>query len=256
MRAGYQARAVGRAFQILEQLARTAGGLTITDLSRGLGISKSTVHGITAALEEVGAVARDRQTKRYTLGLTLFELGRSAYARADLKDVARPLMEELMQKTRESVFLGVRHGDHVSILDIVESTSDLKITSPVGTRIPLVAGATGKVLLASLDEAQRQDQVGAAPLKRYTENTIVDPERYLDLLRGVREQGYATDDEEYISGVRAVAAPIHAPGQPLSAIWVVGFTPSMTDEKLQAVARETLAAARAIQRRLAEQEER
>jgi DNA-binding IclR family transcriptional regulator len=193
-------------------------------------------------------VFRDGKTKRYTPGVTLLELGRAAYARVDWKDLARPVMETLMEKTQESVFLGTRNGRHVSILEIVESGQDLKITAPVGTRIPLMAGATGKVILASMEEAEARGLVRAGKLTRYTDNTVTDPDRYLDELGTVRRTGYAVDDEEYLSGVRAVAAPIPGESRLPSAIWVVGFTARITGEKMKFMAEETKAAAAAISR--------
>ncbi|MGD9071450.1 MAG: helix-turn-helix domain-containing protein, partial [Desulfobacterales bacterium] len=133
MAENYKAPIVKKTFKVLRLIARTPNGLTLSDLARELGIGKSTVHGIISALEEEGAIIRDPRTKKFALGVTLFELGRSAHARIDLKDAARPFMEELMAHIRESVFLGVRNLDHVTIIDIVESTHNLKITSPVGT---------------------------------------------------------------------------------------------------------------------------
>lgn len=242
----YQAPTVRKAFQILELVSRSEHGLKISDLSRELGISKSTVHGIAAALEDQGAVIRDSRTKRYTLGLTLFELGQRAYARFDLKDVARPFMEELMARTAETVFLGVRNGDHVAILDSVDSSGELKITSPVGTRIPLTAGATGKAILAALPPEDALALVRSIGLHPYTTKTIIDPERYAVELARVRRDGYALDDEEYMRGVRAVAATIHTTGGAMSAIWVVGFTPSMSASKMRTIASETRATAEAI----------
>lgn len=251
----YQAPTVGKAFQILELVSRAAEGLKISELSQELGISKSTVHGIAAALEDAGALIRDSRTKRYSPGLTLFELGQRAYARFGLREVARPFMEALMTATAETVFLGVRNGDHVSILDSVESTQELKITSPIGTHIPLLAGATGKVFLASMAESEARTLVEACVevsggLKRYTSKTIVEPGRYLAELEAVRRRGYALDDEEYIRGVRAVAAPVRGEGRPSSAIWVVGFTPGMSATKMKAIALETRAAAEAISARV------
>jgi len=242
----YRAPTVEKAFQILEILSASDQGLTISDLFRASGISKSTVHGITAALEDAGAVVRDAGTKRYSLGLTLFELGRAVYSRIALKDVARPFMEDLMARTRESVFVGTRSGDHISILDLVESTQDLKITAPIGTRIPLLAGATGKVFLASMPQDRAAKLIRSLGLRRHTERSITDPEQYLEELEKVRTDGYATDDEEYISGVRAVASPIMGSGRQMSAIWVVGFTPSMSAGKMTVIAKETKLAAEAI----------
>jgi DNA-binding IclR family transcriptional regulator len=248
----YKAPIVGKAFSILRLLSKSERGETLSDLSRHLDISKSTALGIVSALEEEGAVARDEQTRRYTLGLTLFELGHAVEARIDLNDIARPFMQDLMRKTRESVFLGTRSGDYITILEIVESTKDLKITAPVGTRIPLLAGATGKVFLASVPQERARELVRPRALRRYTDNTITDPVRFLEAVEKARRDGYALDHEEYIPGVRAVAAAIRNGGRKLSAIWVVGFTPSMEEENLRRIAKETRRTAEAIGRRLQE----
>ena len=246
----YQAPTVKKAFQILDLVARRDQRMTLSALSRELGISKSTVCGITKALEGIGAIVRDDRTRRYSLGVTLFELGRKAYARIDLRDTVRPIMESLMQSTRQSVFLGIRSGDHVAIVDIVESTQDLKITAHIGARLPLLVGATGKIFMALMAEQEAYELIHAMKLRRDTERSIVDPDRYIEEVRRSREQGYALDYEEYMQGVRAVAAPIRSDGWQLSAIWVVGFTQSMRDERMSAIAMETKEAAAVISRKI------
>lgn len=245
----YQAPSVKKAFQILDLVARRDRRLTISDLSRELGISKSTVHGIAQVLEAMGAVVRDDKTRRYSLGITLFELARTVYARIDLKDIARPIMEELMRSTRQTVFLGIRSGDHVSIVDIVESTQDLKITAHIGARLPLLVGATGKIFIASMEEQEAAELIRAVKLRQDTEKSITDPDQYLEEVRKARACGYALDDEEYMQGVRAVAASIHVPGRQMSAIWVVGFSQSVGIERMVAMAVATKSAADAISRK-------
>lgn len=249
----YGAPSVKKAFEILGALSSSKEGLGVSEIARGLNMAKSTVHGMTSTLEELGAVMRDPQTKRYRLGLTLFELDRLAYSQIDLKTLARPIMEELMEKTQASVFLGISSWDHVTILDIVESRQDLKITAPIGTTIPLFAGAVGKVFLASMKEEQTEKIIRSKGLTRFTENTIVDPEVYYQELRRVRKMGYAVDDEEYILGVRAVASPIVGLGQLMSAIWVVGFKASLDEKKMKALITLTRKAAEDISRRIQEQ---
>ena len=83
-------------------------------------------------------------------------------------------------------------------------------------------------------------------LPRYTEKSITDPKRYLEEIRTVQQTGYATDDEEYISGVRAVASSINGEKNLMSAIWVVGFKMNMDNGKMAAIARETKHTAEAI----------
>lgn len=245
----YQAPTVKKAFQILDLVARRDKRLTLSDLSRELGISKSTMHGIAQALEGIGAIVRDKKTKRYTLGITLFELAHTVYTRMDLKDIARPVLEDLMRSTRQTVFLGIRSGDRVSIIDIVESTQDLKITAHIGARLPLLAGATGKVFMASLADNEAAQMIRTAGLRQNTENSITNPGRYIEEIRKARIAGYALDNEEYLQGVRAVAAPIHVPGRQASAIWVVGFSQSLTFEKMTSIAVATKDAAESISRR-------
>jgi len=162
-------------------------------------------------------------------------------------------MEELMEKTQTSVFLGILNWDHVTVLDIVESRQDLKITAPVGTTMSPFAGAVGKVFRASMDEEQTIKIVNTKGLPRFTENSIVNPELYFEELRKVRETGYAVDDEEYIMGVRAVASPIPGLGQLMSAIWTVGFKAALDDKKMKTLIHETLKASEAISRRIKKQ---
>ncbi len=249
----YGAPSVKKAFAILNAISSSREGLGVSELAKKLKLAKSTVHGMTSALEELGAVMRDPRTKKYKLGFTLLEIGRSAYSQIDLKTAARPVTEDLMEKTRTSIFLGILNWDHVTILDIVEARQDLNITAPVGSNIPLFAGAVGKVILASMDQEQAIKIINSKGLPRFTDNSIVDPELYHKELKQVREKGYAVDDEEYIMGVRAVASPLMGLGQLRSAIWAVGFKASLDDVHMKTLAGKTHKAAKTISQRIQEQ---
>jgi IclR family transcriptional regulator, KDG regulon repressor len=249
----YDAPSVKKAFAILGAISSSSEGLGVSELAKDLKLAKSTVHGMTSALEELGAVMRDPLTKKFKLGFTLLEIGRSAYSQIDLKTSARPVIEELMEKTQTSVFLGILNWDHVTILDVVEASQDLKITAPVGSTIPLLAGAVGKVFLAIMPEEQAAKIVKSKGLPRFTANSIVDTPTFFQELIQVREKGYAVDDEEYIMGVRAVASPLIGLGQLRSAIWAVGFKASLDEKKMQMLSGETQKAAKTISRRIQEQ---
>jgi len=249
----YSAPSVKKAFAILSAISSSKEGLGVSEIARGLNMAKSTVHGMTSALEELGAIMRHPLTKRYRLGFMLLEVGRQAYSQIDLKTSARPVMEELMATTQASVFLGTLNWDHVTVMDIVESRQDLKITAPIGTTMSLFAGAVGKVFLASMEAEQSRKIIESKGLPRFTENSIVDPDQYYRELKQVREKGYAVDDEEYIIGVRAVASPIMGLGQLKSAIWIVGFKADLDETKMGPHVKETRKAAEAISRRIQEQ---
>ena len=246
----YQAPSVKKAFQILRLVSDTDRGFGISELAKSLGISKSTVHGITSALEEIGAIIRNPLTKRYNIGYTIVELGKKGFSKIPLREVSKRHMEELMVETGETVFLGILKDDHIFILDVVESNKELKITSPSGTKIPLTAGATGKLFLTYMEERKTLRYLTTKGLVKYTENTITDIEKYLNEIKEVRKRGFATDREEYLQGVKAIAAIIKTEGPLLAAIWVVGFSSSLTEDKMQYTTERTLNAADAISRDL------
>ena len=249
----YEAPSVKKAFAILGAISSSRDGLGVSELAKNLKMAKSTVHGMTTALEELGAVMREPLTKKYKLGFTLLEIGRSAYSQIDLKTSSRPVTEELMEKSKTSVFLGILNWGQVTILDLVESRQDLSITAPVGSSIPLMAGAVGKVFLASMTEAEASGIINSKGLPRFTENSIVDQELYFKELEQVKKNGYAVDDEEYIMGVRAVASPLTGLGQLRSAIWAVGFKASLDENKMNELAVETHKAAKTISVRIQQQ---
>ena len=235
----YKAPSVKKAFQILEYISRSKQGVRVSELSKELKVSKSTVHGITSALEELGVIERDQDSKHYVLGYTLIELGRSAFSRLSLREVARPILQALRDSVHETVFLGVRNGNHVTIIDVVEGRHELRISAPIGTRLPLLAGAVGKVLLSMLEEKQVLEIIQEFGLTRVTSQTITDQQQYLSELRLSREKGVATDYEEYISGVRAVAAPLELKESGLTAaVWVVGFKPNLPENKMASLEKE------------------
>jgi DNA-binding IclR family transcriptional regulator len=160
-------------------------------------------------------------------------------------------MEDLMEQCEESVFLGVRNGESVTVIDIIESRKDFKISSPIGTTLPLMAGAVGKLFLSQMESHDIEKYLRANPLVRYTANTIIDSDQYAKELEKVRQSGIATDDEEYISGVRAVAASIKKYGAHIPALWVVGFKASMSDKKMPAIIEQTRSAVEKINKKLA-----
>ena len=249
----YGAPSVKKAFAILSAISSSKDGMGVSDLAKKLKMAKSTVHGMSSALEELGAVMRDPLTKKYKLGFTLLEIGRSAYSQIDLQTSARPVTEKLMEMTQTSVFLGIQNWGQVTIMDVVESRQGLNITAPLGSTIPLFAGAVGKVFLAAMPEQQATKIVKSTGLPRFTDNSILDPDLYFSELNQVREKGYAVDDEEYIPGVRAVASPLMGLGQLRSAIWAVGFKASLDEKKMQTLTTETQKAAKTISRRIQNQ---
>jgi DNA-binding IclR family transcriptional regulator len=128
------------------------------------------------------------------------------------------------------VILGARQNNHVKFLDVIEARKDLKISSHVGAKIPLTAGATGKVILSFMEDKEIISLFKEKGLPQFTEKSMTDLNLFLGEIAKVRKQGYALDFDEYLKGTTAVAAAIRAGKRLIGIVWVVCFT-SATDEK-------------------------
>lgn len=236
----YVPQSVLRAARVLELLAQSPRPMRLSELSRSLGISKSSLLGVLSALEAVGWLERAGPKADYRVGRGLLDLSRKAFGQWDLALLARPLMEQLAERVGESVFVGILQGEQVVILACVEGRSDMRVTSPPGTALPLLAAAVGKVLLAQMEPERAREILFHRPLPRFTERSICDPEEFMVHVEEARHRGYATDDEEYLRGVRAVAAPLKCSGELIAAMWVVGFSSRLSLQSLEEVGRELL----------------
>jgi IclR family transcriptional regulator, KDG regulon repressor len=229
----YNAPALKKALDIIKFIVKENKPLGVTEIARALSLSKSTTFGILKSLEEEGFATKIDATKKYMAGSELFELSKRVLRATDLTTVARSFLEKLVELVDESVFLGVREDDTVKVLDVVEPKRELKISSPVGARLRLVSGVVGKIFLSTFDNEQLRNFLAANELRKYTENSITDVEKYIAEIDLTRARGYALDfDEEYLKGIRAVSTLIYSGRFPIGALWVVGFTSSLSDDKL------------------------
>jgi len=247
----YNPPIIRKAIAIIKLIVEEDRPLGVTEIARTLSINKSTAFGILKALQEEELIVRDSSTKQYAMGPGLFQLSKMIFKRTDLTSVARPFLEDLMQLVDETVFLGVRQDDTVKILDVIEAKKDFKISSPVGTKLPITAGAVGKVFLSLMSNEDLICLLENKGLPRYTEGSVTDLDLFLEEIEKTRSLGYGIDLEEYIRGIRAVAALIRSGAHPVAAIWVVGFTSSMTDEKLRHVIRHLTRTAELMSTRIA-----
>ena len=242
-------QSVARAVRALELIAE-AGSLGVTELGRRLDVHKATASRLVSTLAERGLVERDPVTEKYRLGFGLIRLAGAAMAGLDLVRASHPILEELAERTRETVNLGVLSGDAVVYVDQVSGTRAIVSVSWVGRRTPLHCTSNGKVLLAHLSPAER-DRLLARPLERATPATIVDANALISQLQEIKVRGYAQTLEELEEGLNAVAAPVRqADGEVVSALSVSGPAFRMRPLDLPRIARLTVEAANAVSRRL------
>jgi IclR family acetate operon transcriptional repressor len=221
--------AVDRAVRLLWTLAEN-GERSLSELSRELAVSKSTLSALLATLEHHRFVERDAASRRFGLGSGLAELATAAaVARVDVREAARPQLERLAGLSGETAILHLRSGDGTVIADRVEPPHQLKVVAPLGHRLPALAGSVAKALLAALPEDEAERIVREHPLPVFTPRSIVDHGAYLDEVVRARRRGYATENEEYLVGVRGVSAPVLGrDGAALGTLSVVGVGARMS----------------------------
>lgn len=212
-----------KTLEVLEVLASANGGMGVTEISRALDLSKSTVHRILTALVERQYVLKDETTRRYRLGFKLLLLSSQVLDSLELRQIARPELVELANKTRETVHLVWKEGDEGVYVEKIDTPETIGLLSRVGKRVPLYSTAVGKTMLAFMDDRQLTFYLARVKLTPVTPNTITDPVTLKEHLVQVRQQGFALDCEENRLGVICVAAPIfHSSGQVIAAISISG----------------------------------
>jgi IclR family KDG regulon transcriptional repressor len=240
----YQVQVLDRALAILDVLSGEGPGLSLGEISDKLDLHKSTAHRLTMVLERHKLIERNSVSGRYRLGLKLFELGSRAISQLDLRERARPVLDQLVLETGETVHLGILDDTEILYLDKVEPTRSVRMASSVGRRNPAYCTAMGKAILAYSTDAQVEAIVRKHGLKAMTSNTITS---FLDLkveLKSIRERGYSVDNEEIEEGVRCVGCVVrNFSGVPVAAISVSGPAFRVTREKVKGLSQPVISAA-------------
>lgn len=228
-------QSVDRAVTVLEFLAANEWS-GVTDVGTKLGVHKSTAFRLLNTLESRGLVEQHIDSGKYRLGFGVVTLANAVTHGPDITRQAHPGCQWLSGQSEETVTLAVLEGEEAVTIDQIISTSTVASRSWLGRRTPLHCTSPGKVFLAHLPE-ERQNQIIAGPLERYTDNTIVDPEQLRAEIDQVRVNGYATSYEEFEEGLSAAAAPVCASdGEVMAAIGLSGPSYRLDDAQLRELA--------------------
>ena len=235
--------ALTRAHKIMTALIGSPWSLGISELSRQLDLSKSTVHGLVHTLEELGLLERETADERkYRPAGRIVGLWREAQLKGNLARAARPLLDAFSERHGLTALAGVFLPGKVLVVEAVLAPG-FSISAYAGQMVPVWAGALGKLLLASMPPRRAQTLV-----ERMAEKSRLDQKAYLAEVRQARKAGVALDREEYIEGVRALAAavPSRKPQAVLRAVWVVGLAPAMDEARLAVLSPELVSLGREI----------
>lgn len=213
-------KSVIKAFLIMEELDKS-GELGIGEISERLGMDKATVHRLINTVKEAGYVNQNQENKKYSNSLKLLAMGNRVMEKTGVKRIARPWIEELAEKTGETVNLGIRVDNKIIYVDKLESCSTIKVGLGIGVSVPSYCSGLGKAILAYTPEEELQHIISSIHFEKFTDRSITDRSLLMEELHRIRDRGYAVDDEEYVDSLICIAAPIFDyHGNPVAAISV------------------------------------
>jgi IclR family acetate operon transcriptional repressor len=203
----YTVQSVARALRLVEIVAGgPPGGLSLSELARALGTSKSSTLALARTLVGFGYLRDAHPGPGYTLGTGLIRLGDIVSRQLPLGDLCRPLIENLSRETKLTARVAISDGGYPIFVDRVDGPGSVRFHTPLGQRELPYASAAGKAILAAMDEDGARRMCAETGLAARTAHTITDIDTLLDNLAAVRRLGFAVDDEEDAEGVFCVGA--------------------------------------------------
>lgn len=226
-------QSVQRALGLLEQIAGATGGARLTDLAQQAGLAPSTTHRLLTTLEQNGFVYADAASNRWHVGQRAFAVGSAYTKQRSFTAPALPFLKRLRDATRETANLGVIEDGEVITLSQVESREVKRAISPPGGRVPVMCSGMGKAIIATWADPAIDQIVTRHGLRAMTKHSLTSPDAVQREIQAIRHRGYALDDEEFVMGLRCVAAVVWGPsGEAACAISVSGLAARMTPDKV------------------------
>lgn len=242
--------ALERALLILEALAKSRHGLTLSQLSRTLDLPKSSAHCILLTFQRCGYLERDERTGRYRIGSRLFALVNMAINGASLREQASLHLRRLMEKSGLTVHMAILEHDEAVVIERLAPVGQTRVSTWIGKRMGLHCTALGKSLLSRTSDEDVERLVRPRML-RHNDNTIGSVRKLHQELERVRKLGYSLDDEEEELGIRCVGAPVFDhDGKIAAAVSITGGTTQIDADNLAALAQLVQETARAISAQL------
>lgn len=223
-----------RAVAILDCFSNEQQILGVREVARRTGISPSAAGRLMLAMRDLRLLVQEPTSGRYSLGSRVLTWAGIFSSSLDIRTIALPAMRELQHATQETISLYIMEGIERVCVERLESQHNVRIVARLGRRLPLYAGSAGKVFLAYLPEAKREDILAHTAMVQLTPNTICDRDVLeADLVR-IRARGYATSIGEWVLEAAGVAAPIFDANGDITAVMTIsGPTQRFTVERME-----------------------
>jgi DNA-binding IclR family transcriptional regulator len=240
------APAIARAARILDVVADAETPLGVSQIARQTALSKSSTHGLVTAMVSEGLLSPS--LNGYRLGARLAHLGARARDQR-MQTVTERVLGRLSSQIAETALFGRVEGTRVHILARTESQRSLSLSAPVGSTVPLLAGALGKAYLATLPPREARAFLSTHRPHRYTERSVTEVSVFLREVELIAERGFAGERGEYLPGIAAAASAVSwSAGTYL--LWAVGIDATIDDEQLAQLGAALRDAAHAIRAQL------
>lgn len=231
--ADYIIEVVRDALTVLNLIGDARRGCTLTELTEQSGLGKNKVFRILHTLQETGMIYKS-ENARFHLGLRITELAQNVHAHKQLLDVCDPVMDELVEQTRESVFLGVVCDTNGQCIATRESPRSMRLLARVGVQVPLYKGGVPKVLLANMLPDEREKLLSYFESTVCSENEPINWQLLRKKLDEIRSQGYSITVDELDIGAHSITAPIfNSQGQVLAAMSIAGPSIRFSKETIE-----------------------
>ena len=225
---------LGRGLRMLEVVAASGGSATLSEAARRANLARSTAHYVMQTLVGLGYLRQDRDSHAYELAAKVFMLAGRTWSAEQLAEIALPFLADVCHTTGESANIAMLRDGLVTLVAKRDADGPVRVVQDVGARRPLHCTALGKVLVAWLPQGELNGVLDGIHFGRFTAKTIVRRAEFERELRRVRSAGYAIDDEEFIPGVRCIAAPVFSyTEEVVAALGAIGPRHRMTQQKLR-----------------------
>lgn len=243
-------KTLDNALEILKNFTYSEPAWGVRELAKKLNISHSIVYRVLATFEEHGFLVQNEETHKYELGIKFWEYGIIVKEKLNVTDLILPTMESLAAETGESIFLTWLDGLEGICLEIAESSQRVKCAVSIGSRTPLYAGASNKVIMAYLP-LEKQEAIIRQGLQEYTSHTIIRPDELRRNLEEIRNQGWCYSVGEYSEEVVGIAVPLfNSRGHVTGSITVAAPEYRFPQSKVKEVVDQLLLRARDVQSNL------
>lgn len=230
-----QVQSLTRGLKLLEYISEAQGSVALTDLAQQAGLPNSTTHRLLTTMQQQGFVRQVGDLGLWTMGSHAFIVGSSFLQSRNLLAMVHPMLRRLMDESGETVNLAVLdHSDYQAIIiDQVQCTALMRMSAPIGGKLPMHASGAGKAFLSTLSDDQLVQLLHKKGLHTYTQHTRTNPASLKENLALIRKQGYSFDDEEHALGLRCIAACLFDEHhEAFAAISISGPVSRITDDRV------------------------